>query len=289
MFWLVRRFLGQPNQSSQKEREIGKGRGFSRPKEIKKPWGKKERSLIAGILGLTLILSGLSWLSGYTPPFSLENFKSKLEAPKTIKIEKDGAISTPEPLNQIKNFLVTKIVDGDTVVIEGGISVRLIGIDAPERGDCFFEQSKNELEEQILGKEIGFEKDVSETDKYGRLLRYLWFGDPPAGGLVNEELVRDGFATVSTFPPDVKYQERFLAAQQEARENKRGLWAPEVCKAASGEDTGSPVLGVSQDRDCSDFKTQEEAQQFFLSQGGPQKDPHRLDRDGDGVACESLP
>ena len=285
MFWLVRRFLGQLDQSPQKEREIGKGRIFSRPKEIKKPWGKKERSLIAGILGLTLILSGLSWLSGYTHPFSLENFKSKLEAPKTIKIEKDGVISTPEPLNQTENFLVTKVVDGDTVVIGGGITVRLIGIDAPERGNCFFEQSKNELEEQILGKEIGLEKDVSETDKYGRLLRYIWVGD----SMVNEELVRNGVATVSTFPPDVKYQEKFLASQQEARENKRGLWAPEVCKAASGEDMGSPVLGASQDRDCSDFKTQEEAQKFFISQGGPQKDPHRLDRDGDGVACENLP
>jgi len=73
------------------------------------------------------------------------------------------------------------------------------------------------------GKSAHFEelmKDVSETDKYGRLLRYVWLGDQ----MVNETLVKEGFAQVSTFPPDVKYKEKFLEVQKFARENKIGLW-----------------------------------------------------------------
>ena len=64
------------------------------------------------------------------------------------------------------------------------------------------------------------ERDISETDKYKRLLRYVWIGDV----LVNDYLVRQGFALTSTFPPDVKYETQFLEAETEARENNRGLW-----------------------------------------------------------------
>ena len=65
------------------------------------------------------------------------------------------------------------------------------------------------------------EKDVSETDRYGRLLRYVWVGDL----MVNAELVRLGYALVSTYPPDVKYQDLFLRLPQEARAAGRGMWA----------------------------------------------------------------
>ncbi|EKE13959.1 MAG: hypothetical protein ACD_12C00730G0001, partial [uncultured bacterium] len=78
------------------------------------------------------------------------------------------------------------------------------------------------------GKEIYIEKDVSETDKYKRLLRYVWIGDPLNASseaiFVNDYLVRQGFAQSSTYPPDVKYQQQFLEAQSEGKENKRGLW-----------------------------------------------------------------
>jgi len=73
----------------------------------------------------------------------------------------------------------------------------------------------------VEGKVVRLEKDVSETDKYGRLLRYVWVGDL----FVNAELVRLGYAQVATYPPDVKYQDIFLKLQREARETGRGLWA----------------------------------------------------------------
>jgi hypothetical protein len=82
-------------------------------------------------------------------------------------------------------------------------------------------EASNKNRELVEGKIVKLEKDVSETDKYGRLLRYVWVN----GLFVNAELIRLGYAQIATYPPDVKYQELFLKLQAEAREAKRGLWA----------------------------------------------------------------
>src|SRR3990167_5190540 len=110
--------------------------------------------------------------------------------------------------------LITKVIDGDTVEIEGGSRVRLIGIDTPETVDpsrpvgCYGREASNFTKSQLEGKEVRLEKDISETDRYGRLLRYVWIGDV----FFNETLVKEGYAQSSTYPPDVKYQDKFLAA-----------------------------------------------------------------------------
>jgi micrococcal nuclease len=80
------------------------------------------------------------------------------------------------------------------------------------------------------GERVGLELDVQKIDPYGRLLAYVYL---PDGRMFNETLVRQGYAQVATFPPNVKYQERFLEAQREARAANRGLWdlsAGELCK-----------------------------------------------------------
>jgi micrococcal nuclease len=124
-------------------------------------------------------------------------------------------------------YLVTRVIDGDTIEIEGGKKVRYLGIDTPETVDprkpvqCFGIEASNENKKLVLGKRVKLEKDISETDKYGRLLRYVYVDDI----FVNDYLVRNGYAYAVTFPPDVKYQQQFLEAQKEARENKRGLWS----------------------------------------------------------------
>lgn len=194
--------------------------------------------------------------------------------------------------NNSAKVKVIKVVDGDTVALSSGETLRYIGIDTPERGNCFFEEAKLANEKLVLGKEVELEKDVSETDKYKRLLRYAWVGNT----IVNEQLVKGGYATVSTYPPDVKYQDKFLAAQKEAREAGRGIWGEGVCSNGMSNvksqmsNSSSGVAGSNtEDKDCGDFKTHREAQDFFISAGGPGKDPHKLDRDGDGVACETLP
>jgi len=177
---------------------------------------------------------------------------------------------------------VVRVIDGDTIEIEGGQRIRYIGIDTPETVhpsrpiECFGKEASSKNNELVGGREIRLEKDVSETDKYGRLLRYVWVGDV----FVNDYLVRQGYAKASSYPPDIKHQEQFRQAEQEAREVGRGLWAAGVCE-------GEVLAG--EDKDCSDFATQEEAQAFFVSRGGPGSDPHRLDGDNDGIACESLP
>jgi micrococcal nuclease len=136
-----------------------------------------------------------------------------------------GAASTTPPLTA----RVTQIVDGDT--IEGDLQgrrerVRYIGVDTPEtklpsRGVEPYGPEATKANRQLVeGQTVRLEFDVQQRDKYGRLLAYVYVGDT----MVNAELVRQGYAQVATFPPNVKYQERFLALQREAREARRGLW-----------------------------------------------------------------
>lgn len=122
--------------------------------------------------------------------------------------------------------LVTRIIDGDTIEIESGQLVRYIGIDTPEISfrstpDCFAQDAKQANHDLVFGRQVILEKDVSETDRYGRLLRYVWINQT----MVNEDLVRRGYALVSSFPPDVRYQDLFLSAQKLAREENLGLWS----------------------------------------------------------------
>jgi micrococcal nuclease len=137
--------------------------------------------------------------------------------------------------------LVTRVIDGDTIEIEGGTTVRYIGIDTPETShptkgvQCFGREATNKNKELVEGKRVRLEKDVSETDKFGRLLRYVYLDDE----FINERLVREGFAHSSAFPPDVKYQDLFVSAQEIARSNNAGLWnacniAGTTTTAASG-------------------------------------------------------
>ena len=202
------------------------------------------------------------------------------------------ATPTPTPpIPERQQAQVVRVIDGDTIEVNiAGTSynVRYIGIDTPETKhpqkpvEWMGEEAAAKNEELVSGKVVGLEKDVSETDKYGRLLRYVWVGDL----MVNAELVRLGFAKVSTYPPDVRYQDLFLEMQQEAREAERGLWGP--APTPSGEAAACDCSGDIYD--CSDFSTHAEAQacyEYCKSLG--REDIHRLDRDNDGKVCESLP
>jgi micrococcal nuclease len=135
-------------------------------------------------------------------------------------------------------------VDGDTLTINHNgrkESIRLIGIDTPEsksnkkaRKDAM--RSNEDLRTIVsLGKEaaqfvktlvhpgdpVFIEFDRQTRDKYGRLLGYVYLAD---GTMLNEEIVRAGYANLMTYPPNVKYQDRFLRAYHDARDNNRGLW-----------------------------------------------------------------
>jgi endonuclease YncB( thermonuclease family) len=120
--------------------------------------------------------------------------------------------------------IVTRIVDGDTIYVqvEGGntYDVRFIGIDAPESGRPFYTESLNANSNLVSNKEVILVKDVSDTDQYDRLLRYVIVGNT----FVNLELVRMGFAVAEVYPPDSACANTFLIAENEAKANQRGMW-----------------------------------------------------------------
>lgn len=133
---------------------------------------------------------------------------------------------SPGPNESLQIVQVTKIIDGDTIVVSGEKRIRYIGIDTPEPGECFGQEASKANSNLVLGKEISLETDVQLLDKYGRTLAYVWLDNT----LVNETLVRQGYAKAATYPPNVKYQNIFLKAEQKAREEGLGLWADNICK-----------------------------------------------------------
>lgn len=145
----------------------------------------------------------------------------------------------------LRTGTITRWSDGDTVRVamaSGSVRVRLIGIDAPETspGDragrqgtqlgkdtaiivALGKQAKAAAERLApFGTAVRVETEVALYDRYARLLAYLWL---PDGRMVNEELVRGGWALLLTIPPNVRYADRFVRAQQDARAHRRGLWA----------------------------------------------------------------
>jgi micrococcal nuclease len=127
---------------------------------------------------------------------------------------------------------VIRVVDGDTIHVRVGgqdETVRYIGIDTPESVkpntpvQCFAKAASAENERLVGGKRVRLVYDVERRDRYGRLLAYV-YTTPPNPTFVNAELVRRGFARPATFPPNVRYADRFAALAREAREAQRGLW-----------------------------------------------------------------
>jgi len=129
--------------------------------------------------------------------------------------------SESSSINANRSVKVTRVLDGDTIEIESGERVRYLGINAPESGQPFFTEATRENERLVAGRTVALEFDVQTQDRYKRLLAYVWVGDV----LVNEEIVKNGYAVIETIQPNVKYQDLILKAQQEARNACRGLWA----------------------------------------------------------------
>jgi len=146
-------------------------------------------------------------------------------------------ITAPKPVikTAVNNntYMVKRVIDGDTIELENKQIVRYIGVDTPELHhpkkpiQCFASAAAEFNRKLVEGKNVGLEKDVSETDKYKRLLRYVYVFDessPSAKVFVNKKLVEEGYALAATFPPDVRFAELFRASQQEAMNNNKGLW-----------------------------------------------------------------
>lgn len=120
-----------------------------------------------------------------------------------------------------ESFRVIRIIDGDTIKIGTGESVRLICVNAPEFGEVGFSEATLYLEDLILNKRVKLVRDVSDKDKYGRLLRYVYLNDL----FVNEDLVEKGFASAYEFEPDTTLCPEILEAEKEAKLNGEGIWS----------------------------------------------------------------
>jgi micrococcal nuclease len=160
-----------------------------------------------------------------------------IQAPATLPAEPEGN----------ETAIVTRVVDGDTIVvrvtdiIEGPgageattgneYRVRLIGIDTPESVtprtavECFGSEASAATRALLEGHRVRLVKDVEEVDSFDRLLRYVYLGDEMA----NARLVINGYALAYTYPPNIRHSELFVQLQREARESNRGLWAPDTC------------------------------------------------------------
>jgi len=117
--------------------------------------------------------------------------------------------SEKEGRQKIEGSLVERIIDGDTLALANGEKVRLVGINAPEKNEPCWEEAKKRLEELVLGKSVLLKRDVSDRDKYGRLVRMVY----SEGKLVNLILVEEGLALSFEFEPDTSLLEEFQEAE----------------------------------------------------------------------------
>lgn len=146
---------------------------------------------------------------------------------------------------ETRPHLVEEVVDGDTIIIENNIRIRLLNIDAPETGTCYGSEAKEHLESLILGKEILIQKDQTAQDSFGRLLRYvfLYEEDPEKDQtFINGALVENGYAVEQYKAPNRMYLAQIQADEREAKEKKLGLWSacPQQEEAPAGEQDTDP-------------------------------------------------
>lgn len=261
-----------------------------------------KKQLLGGLISI-FIVSFVSF--GTTSGSTIKNTENSTNPP--IENEQQNTVQQDQS-NQKTFYQVVKVVDGDTidVSIEGKTErVRYIGIDTPETVDprksveCFGKEASDKAKEVLTGKSVYLESDAtqSDRDKYGRLLRYIFLED---GTHVNKFMISEGYASEYTYNVPYRYQSEFKKAESDARNAKKGLWADDACSDV-GTNTSTPPPTPSPspsptptpsgvDKDCADFDTQSEAQAYFEAGGGsPSYNFDRLDKDRDGIACESLP
>ncbi|MCX7857658.1 MAG: thermonuclease family protein [Deltaproteobacteria bacterium] len=127
---------------------------------------------------------------------------------------------------QAKEFIVTKIIDGDTIQLDNGEIVRYIGVDAPELrtkegvSEFYARQAAQYNKKLVFLKKVRLEYDIERIDPNGRTLAYVYVKNL----FVNAELIRQGYARAIVKPPNVRYKDLFLSLQEKAMKEEKGLW-----------------------------------------------------------------
>ncbi|MGH3331441.1 MAG: thermonuclease family protein [Nocardioidaceae bacterium] len=222
------------------------------------------------------------------PESETENSEETGEAPASgdaEPVEKHAAPPAPKPVKRKpRAYLVTRVVDGDTVELANGEDVRIVGIDTPERGECGYDEATAKMERLVLGQRVRLTRSDEDRDRYNRLLRYVDVGRRDAGlaqieaGLAIARYdSRDGYGY---HPRENRYIAADKATPQKCAEPKPApVKQPAPNAGASCAQGYSPcVPPFPPDVDCADVNGP-------VQVTGP--DPHGLDADGDGWACES--
>lgn len=255
------------------------------------------------LVGQTIVANTptLVFTSTLAPTITLEPFT---ETPTFIPLNTPPVIpgTGALPLNTFcvpnstpQTGKVVHVTDGDTIKVKMDqdgqtYTVRYIGIDTPESTtevEYFGPEATVKNSELVSGKQVSLYKDVSETDRYDRLLRYVFVGDT----FVNHELVRQGYANAARYEPDTACATYFEEAERTAAASSLGMWAAVPLFATPTVVASGPVCSCSGNQyNCSDFGTHTKAQacySYCVSVGAG--DVHKLDGDSNGIACENLP
>lgn len=158
-------------------------------------------------------------------------FGGSATLPPVATPEDTHSDTATEVLPDRERAVVERVIDGDTIVLGSGERVRLLGIDTPERGECYFTEARDYLAWWLDRVEVSLEADGRDTDEYGRLLRYV-FTNRVWGGtasttefLVNDALVREGYARTMPIGDARQYREQFKESEQAARAAGAGRWS----------------------------------------------------------------
>lgn len=215
---------------------------------------------------------------------------------------------------------VSRVIDGDTIELSDGRKVRLIGVNTPEsttRTEPYGKEASDYTRKKLEGKQVYLQRDVSETDRYGRYLRLVWLDVPGdldseneiRAKMFNADLVINGYAEPATYPPDIRYAEYFRKFAREARDQGIGLWAYgeegttkgdfDTSSSSSGHYSSGKSSGKSSgNQSSSSSSTSAEKKESFKNctelrkvypEGVPEGHPAyhpKHDRDKDGWACE---
>jgi endonuclease YncB( thermonuclease family) len=171
-------------------------------------------------------------------------------ADQADEADQPGVEIAPEatPGGTAESWRSARVVDGDTLDVagpRGEFTVRIIGINTPESGECFSDEATSALAGLVAGEELVLVADRSDVDQFDRSLRYV---ETAAGVDVGAELVAGGFAIARRYPPDVARSDAYADLQRDAQRAQRGLWAPDAC--GTSDDLGGVDIVVDINADA---------------------------------------
>jgi len=132
---------------------------------------------------------------------------------------------TNEAGDDVESVTISKIIDGDTIELVDKRRVRYIGLSSPKKDQCYAKEAFLKNQELVLNKTVRLEKDASNRNKNGHLLRYVYAEINGEEVFINDFLIRRGFSRVLNTPPDLKFEHQFNQAADDAQFQNRGLWA----------------------------------------------------------------